>query len=314
MRPTYKSDIHHSEFPAAGSRLVYGTAGLGGIWGKVDPAESVDCLHYAWEHGITSVDTAPSYNHAESYLGKALKSWKGERPFISSKVGRLQAEEAFDFKLDFSRQGMMDSIKRTLDLIGVDQLDLLFLHEPQLVPMDQLPAIIDTLKEMRELGYTKLLGVGGNPTDAFRTYIRPENFQVISGYCKMDASNLSAFEKDIPLCREQGVHYYAASPLHFALLGNRYSTFTQQPPDSEHISAADIARAKRSNQLAQQLGMPLPSMSHRFLFSIREATRVVIGARNISQITDTMNDWKLGPLPQDVFEKVVDTVLQPVTV
>ena len=34
LKPTYKSDLNSSEFPAKGSRLVYGTSGLGGVWEK----------------------------------------------------------------------------------------------------------------------------------------------------------------------------------------------------------------------------------------------------------------------------------------
>ncbi len=41
MKPTYKKNIYESEFSAQGSRLVYGTSGLGGVWGEVDASESV---------------------------------------------------------------------------------------------------------------------------------------------------------------------------------------------------------------------------------------------------------------------------------
>jgi hypothetical protein len=34
LKPTYKPNIYKSDFPAKGSRLVYGTSGLGGVWGK----------------------------------------------------------------------------------------------------------------------------------------------------------------------------------------------------------------------------------------------------------------------------------------
>lgn len=59
QQPTYKSDIYTSTFPAKGSRLVYGTSGLGGVWGEVDENESIECLLYAFEQGITSLDTSP---------------------------------------------------------------------------------------------------------------------------------------------------------------------------------------------------------------------------------------------------------------
>lgn len=221
LKPTYQAEItaHHYSFFEKGSRLTYGTSGLGGVWGKVDEEESIDCLIYALEHGITSLDTSPSYHKAEEYLGKALRRWRGEQPFISTKVGRLPAQEADECYVDYSADSMQDSLKRSLDQIGVERVDVLFLHEPQLVPLEEMKRILDTLQQFKADGYTRMLGVGGNPTDAFRTYITTENFQVVSGFLKMDACNLSAFEKDIPHFQQEGIAYYAASALHMGVAG-----------------------------------------------------------------------------------------------
>jgi aryl-alcohol dehydrogenase-like predicted oxidoreductase len=313
MKPTYKKDIYTSDFPAKGSRLVYGTSGLGGVWGEVDEEESVACLHYAFENGITALDTAPSYSKAEEVVGKALKRWNGDRPFVSTKVGRLQAEGAYDFKLDYSRQGMTDSVKRSLDLLGVEQVDLLFLHEPQCVPEDKIEEVLESLQQFKEAGLAKMLGVGGNPTDVFRPYITRENFEVVSGFCKMDACNLTAFEKDIPHIKNQGLHYYAASSLHFSLLGSRFESYVSNPPGGTFFTDRDIANAQRVNQLAAQVGMPLSSLSQRYLFSIAEATRVVMGARKISQIQSTIADWKQGALPEDLFNNITAILVNETT-
>lgn len=59
-------------------RLVLGTAGLAGLWGKIDEDESVKTILYALEQGITHFDAAPAYADAERILqgpsvnGKAL--------------------------------------------------------------------------------------------------------------------------------------------------------------------------------------------------------------------------------------------------
>lgn len=307
-KPTYKEDIYTSNFPAEGSRLVYGTSGLGGVWGEVDPEESIACLQYAFENGITALDTAPSYSNAEEYVGKALKRWLGKRPFISTKVGRLKAHGAYDFNLDYSQQGMKDSVKRSLDLFGIDQVDLLFLHEPQCVPMDRIDEVLETLKSLKEEGWTKMLGVGENPTDAFRPYIIPENFQVVSGFCKLDACNLSAFDKDIPHIFHHSISYYAAASLHFSLLGNGFEEYKNNPPGGEFITNKDINNAIKVNAIAQKHRLPLSSLSQRYLFSVQEATRVVMGARNINQIQSTINDWKQGALPNGIFNEITDAI------
>ncbi|MGY0036414.1 aldo/keto reductase [Pedobacter sp. NJ-S-72] len=52
--------------------LVLGTAGLGGVWGKVDAYESISTIVHAIEQGILAIDTAPAYGDAEFFLGEAL--------------------------------------------------------------------------------------------------------------------------------------------------------------------------------------------------------------------------------------------------
>lgn len=49
LTPTYKAGIYQSDFPGYGSRLVYGTSVLGGVRGRVDEQEDIDCMLYAHE-------------------------------------------------------------------------------------------------------------------------------------------------------------------------------------------------------------------------------------------------------------------------
>ncbi len=309
MKPTFKTDIRHEKNFKKGSRLVYGTSGLGGVWGEVDEKESVGCLLYALEHGIMSYDSAPSYNRAEEFLGKALAQWKGEKPFVSTKVGRLPAEKADECYVDYSAATMRQSVERSLKCLGVEQIDLLFLHEPHLVPLEQMDDIMETLTSFKEEGLVAQLGVGGNPTDGFRPYITEANFSVVSGFLKMDACNLSAFEKDVPHFQKEKVSYYAASSLHMALLGARFETYCADPPNNEWITNKDVAISKKINAIAKEQGISLPSLAQRYLFSVEEADRIVMGARKTEQIKASLEDWKAGGVEKDLFDQITETIL-----
>jgi len=310
--PTYKEDTFSSDFPGHGSRLVCGTSGLGGIWGAVDEQESIDCMLYALENGITSFDTSPSYSNAENFLGKALTQWKGNRPFVSTKVGRLKADSAFDARLDYSARGMRESILRSLELLGVGYVDLLFLHEPQWVPMAKMDEILETLLSFRDAGYTRMLGIGGNPSKSFLPFIDNKYFGVVSTFTKMDACNLSAFEDILPRTLTQGIRIYAASSLHFGLLGNRFDHFVSEGNRGyeDNISEKDIDKAILVNELASRNGMTLPEMAQRYLFSMEEATRIVMGARKINQVKDTIDCWKTGALSKGLFDAITAVILE----
>jgi aryl-alcohol dehydrogenase-like predicted oxidoreductase len=246
------------------------------------------------------------------YLGRALAQWKGEKPFVSTKVGRLRAESAFDVRLDYSPQGMRDSLKRSLDTLGLAKVDLLFLHEPQWVPVERMDEILEVLLSFKEDGYTNLLGIGGNPNAAFLPFIRKDYFQVISSFTKMDACNLSAFVDILPYTLKEDIAFYAASSLHFALLGNRFMKFVQEGNKGyeDQVSARDIENAIAVNAFAAQCGLSLAEISQRYLFSIKEATRVVMGARKMSQIMDTISCWQAGALPSEMFDEITRIILR----
>ncbi len=308
-RPTYIDEYSISQAFNGQSRLVYGTSGLGGVWGAVQEEESIQAILYALEKGVSVFDTAPSYANAELYLGKALRQWQGPKPFISTKVGRLRSEDAYEIRLDYSHEGMTQSIENSLETLGLDQVDLLFLHEPHLVPIQEIETILDILKGFKKAGYTKRLGVGGNPNGDFLPYITKENFDVVSGFLRMDACNLSVFRGEIQQYEAKGIAYYAASALHFALLGNRYDSYQTNGPDGKWITQSDLDNAKKVKDLAEELEMPLPTLAQRYLFSIAEADRVVMGARNLKQIQSTLEDWKLGKLPESIFDQITEIIV-----
>ena len=308
-RPTYKKDHQVTNVFSHGGRIVCGTSGLGGVWGEIIPEESVLAILYALENGVLAFDTAPSYANAELYLGMALREWKGVRPFISTKIGRLKGDTAFDFKLDYSSDALKKSIYQSLELLGLPYIYLLFLHEPQHVPIKEIERIIKCLEGFKEQGLVKSLGIGGNPTAEILPLIRKENFDVVSGFLKLDACNLSALETDIPELRSKGVAYYAASSLHFSLLGNRLDKYITDGPDNTWITKRDIENAIKVKELAISTNIPLSTLSQRYLFSIAEADRVVVGARNVKQMQNTLQDWNAGSLPENLFETITDIII-----
>ncbi|WP_449439677.1 aldo/keto reductase [Pedobacter steynii] len=107
-------------------KLILGTAGLGGIWGKIDAKESIATILSALEQGITAIDTAPAYGDAEELIGTALSLWSGQKPLISTKVGRLKGYRVDDAKYDYTVEGMKKSMENSLKTLNVPIVDVLF--------------------------------------------------------------------------------------------------------------------------------------------------------------------------------------------
>src|SRR5579859_5125718 len=203
-------------------RLILGTAGLGGVWGKVDPEASVRTVLEALEAGICAIDTAPAYGDAGIRVGEALRQWKGKMPAISSKVGRLRSYAADKGHYDYSEDGMRRSVDASLKTLDVAALDILFLHDPEAMAPGQADRILATLVGFREQGYAKAIGLGGNCPEWFRPYLHAGVFDVIMEFNRLNACNISALRDTLPFCTHKHIRYFSASPLNMGLLGRRY--------------------------------------------------------------------------------------------
>ena len=310
IKPTYiTGDYKKSRFFDNKSRLVLGCSGLGGVWRPIEEKNAVGTLMYALENGVRVFDTAPSYNKSQIFLGKALKQWQGEKPFISTKVGRLKAETAEDTIVDYSTKSMKASLYESLEVLGLDTIDLLFLHEPHLVPLDKMDEIMECLQSFKKEGLVKRLGIGGNPTKPFYPHMVKQNFDVLSGFLKLDACNITAFDEVMPILQKENIAYYAASALHMGLLGRRLEMYAKEMPDSEWISNSDVHNALKVNHIAKKYDIPLPRLALRYVFSIKEADRVVVGPSKQEQMEDLIEAWDEGKLPEEVFDEITTTII-----
>ncbi len=78
------TDIDISALGFGAMRLPQKEAGGKTVW---DHEESIRIMHLAFERGVNYIDTAPYYCDKESevIVGKALKAWKGQRIYLSTK-------------------------------------------------------------------------------------------------------------------------------------------------------------------------------------------------------------------------------------
>ena len=283
-------------------RIVLGTAALGGVWGAIDEKESVDTITRALESGITAIDTAPSYGEGERLTGIALQKWEGQVPVISTKVGRLKGLAPDKGYYDYSEAGMVKSVENSLQVLGVNQVDKLFLHDPDTLQEHEVESVIKTMLMLREKGYTKKIGLGGNIPAYYNPFIFDGVFDVIMEFNKLNACSIGTANKLLHYCIENEKEYYAASLLNMGLLGASFSSYTSNKPT--WMKDGLVERAIRLKQLADTYGMPLSTMSHRFLLSLPFNLKLVIGAGNIKELEASLSDFKAGPLPGSICNKI----------
>jgi aryl-alcohol dehydrogenase-like predicted oxidoreductase len=131
------------------SAVVFGAAALA----RVDQGVADQVLDLLIEHDINHIDTAASYGDAELRVGAWMERHRN-RFFLATKTG------------DRDYQAARDSIRRSLERLRTDRIDLIQLHalyhpdewERAMSPGGALEACI----EAREQGLVKYIGVTGH--------------------------------------------------------------------------------------------------------------------------------------------------------
>lgn len=269
-------------------KIILGTAGLAGIWGPVNFTESEQTIHYALEQGIYHFDTSPAYADAESILGKALYTWKGIKPFISTKAGKLKADNPDADTYDFSPAGLIRSVSESLETLKVGCIDVLFLHDPTGLKSHEIQAAIDTLIEIKAKGWAKAIGIGGNYGADFTSYVSSKYFDHFMGYNRFNILNQEALTNEYLTLQNQQINIWQASPLYMGLLGSKLETYIKEQPS--WIPVRDIQRAKELNAYCKKTSVSISSLALHYVFNNPAINKMVLGASNLSELKQSL-DW-----------------------
>jgi aryl-alcohol dehydrogenase-like predicted oxidoreductase len=127
--------MRYRTFPATGDELSvlgFGAMGFAGWFGAVDDREAIRAMHAALDLGVNVVDTARAYGRSEEVVGAALRSWRGEQPFVATKIEARGPKHQFAIPpgVDeaFPKGWVTESCETSLRELRLEQVDLMQLH------------------------------------------------------------------------------------------------------------------------------------------------------------------------------------------
>ena len=266
-------------------KLVLGTAGLAGLWGKVDEDESVKTILYALEQGISHFDAAPAYADAERILARALREWKGPAPFVSTKAGKLKSDDPDSISYDFSPAGITKSAHESLRIFGRDQLDLLFLHDAPGMKDDEIPYAVEAMQSLKRDGLVKNIGIGGNYGASFAPFVADNGFTHFMGFNRFNIIRQSAKHEEYQLLADADIQVWQASPLYMGLLGSKLNHYTDIEPG--WIPQEDIQKAIALKKHCDQSGLDFTGLSLQYVFNAPCIEKMVLGASNLTELVQS---------------------------
>ena len=289
--------------------------GLGGVplgneFAVVTDKDAYAILDAAWSAGVRYYDVSPWYGLglAERRFGNFLHNKKRSEYVLSSKVGKLlrasktaKNRDLFPFSpspndviFDYSASATRRSIEDSLQRLGIDSLDIVFVHDispdNKLLPTSwqeqfeiALKGAFPELTRMREEGLIKGWGIGVNTPEPILRVLSeadPDVCLLASQYSLIDHRN--ALNQVFPAVRKKNASLVVGSSLNAGFISGspRYN----YGKDSYKIPAEFIDKRKKLRQVAANHGVDLRTAALQFSASPDVAAALIVGASSEQQI------------------------------
>jgi D-threo-aldose 1-dehydrogenase len=288
------------------TEIGFGGSALGNLYRATTDDEAHAAVERAWAGGVRYFDTAPHYGLglSERRLGTALAHHPRGDYVLSTKVGRLLvpnpaptgsdlAAGGFDVpddvvrRFDFSRDGVYRSLESSLGRLGLNHVDIVYVHDPDNDIATAIREAIPALVELRDQGVVGAVGVGMNQWEAPLQMVRETDLDVVmlaGRWTLLDRSG----EQLVSECADQGVAVVAAAPFNSGLLardrptaGARFDYGTA--PDEQ------LSRAHELAEICERHATHLPAAAVQFALRTPTVVSVVVGQRSSAQVAATLH-------------------------
>lgn len=299
----------------------FGAAVIGNLYTAVEPETADATVRAALDCGVRYFDTAPHYGLglSEERLGAGIAGFDRSDLIISTKVGRLLLDnpegadqrdtELFDVPArkrrvyDYSREGVLRSLESSLERLGTDHVDILFVHDPDNHYQEALDGAFPALEELRGQGVIRSYGAGMNSPRMLADFVRNTDLDVVMLAGRYTLLDQGAQAELLPLCAERGVSMVAAGVFNSGLLARERpapdATYDYTPARQEVI-----ARANQIADVCERHGVTLPQAAAQFPLNHPAVATVVLGARTASEVTRNATLFD-RPVPLECWQELV---------
>ncbi|WP_369205272.1 aldo/keto reductase [Streptomyces sp. PU-14G] len=305
------------------TRLAFGAACLGNLYEAVSDEQAAATVQAAWEEGLRTFDVAPHYGLglAERRLGAALRGRPRDDFTVSTKVGRLlepvsgaQGDDmAHGFAVpadrrrvwDFSADGVRRSLEASLRRLGLDRVDIVYLHDPDDHEREALDQAYPALERLRGEGVVKAIGVGMNTSAMPARFVRDTDIDVVllaGRYTLLDRSGLADL---LPAARERGTSVVAGGVFNSGVLADPRPEATY---DYRPASRGLLERALALGRICAGFGVPLRAAAARFPLSHPAVAGVLLGLRTPAEVRDAVAQFR-RPLPDELWDALASSGL-----
>ena len=296
----YDSTMKYRRCGKSGILLPEISLGMWQNFGQTSPlSNSIEILHYAFDHGITHFDLAnnygPPYGTAEQTFGHVMKhSFMPYRDelFISTKAGYDMWPGPYGNW--GSRKYLFSSLNQSLKRMNLEYVDLFYIHryDPETPLEETLQALVDIVHQGKAL----YIGISRWPYEATQfayKYLAERNVPCLiyqGRYHIFD--RVPETEGILQQAKDNGTGFIGFSPLAQGLLTDRYLNGIPQDSRIAHgghlkkeaLTETTLRRISALNEVAKRRGQTLAEMALAWILKDDMVTSVIVGVSSTAQL------------------------------
>jgi D-threo-aldose 1-dehydrogenase len=290
------------------SAIGFGAAPIAGLYREVPESEAVATIQAALDRGINYFDTAPAYGRglSEQRLGLVLPKLPRESFVVSTKIGRLIDAERNIIR-DYSRDGVLRSLEASLNLLQLDYVDIVHIHDPDHHYEEAIGQAYPALDELRDQGVIKAVSVGINQWQILMDFVRDGDFD-----CFMLANSYHLLQFGalplLDLCAEKRIGILLAGVYATGIL----ATGAVEGAKFRYRDASPeiLERVRQIESICARFDVPLKAVALQFGMGHPAISSLVLGMSTPQRIGDNI-EALAAPIPAEFWtalreEGVVD--------
>ncbi len=297
------------------TELGFGTAPLGNLYRAISDADARATLDAAWDGGVRYFDTAPLYGLglSETRLNPFLRDKPRDEYVLSTKVGRLmqacepeyrtgvgkwfdvpQRREHYDYTYD----GIMRSFEHSFSRLGVDRIDILYVHDLCIFTHGSKEASdmrieeffggrgYDAMISLRDQGVIKAIGGGINEWEVCQTLAERGDFDLFLLAGRYTLLEQKALDSFLPLCQSRGIGIVTGGPYNSGILatGARPGAWYNYDPAPQEI----IDRVNAIEAVCNDHGVRMVDAAYQFPLLHPAHVAVIPGGQGVSEMAGNL--------------------------
>ena len=285
------------------STICVGTSSLGSHPAPRGTDTAIATIRRVLESPYNFIDTSNEYGdggNSEKRIGQALAEAGGlpEGFVVATKVDPIRGTQ------DFSGDRVRRSVEESLERLGLDRLQLVYLHDPEKITFEEGIAEggpLEALIELRDQGVIGHLGVAGGPIDLELKYLATDVFDVVISHNRYTLVDQTA-EPLIQDAMSRGVAFINAAPFGGGMLVNgpdATPNYCYRP-----ASPAVIERVRKMEALCAEYSVPLAAAALQFSTRDPRITSTIVGISEPDRVEETLQLASMD-IPADFWDRIL---------